>query len=480
LVISVIPSPFSKTVLTACATGVAAIALAAPAPARAGNVTLWACHGPGGQPLGTGPLIENSSGDGVATGYGSACSVQIGSLADGGLAAGFGRPDPLGGSAAGWRVEVPAGTTLTSVGLDRATAGFGAEPQSSDRQLYEASTSAGVLESSSLADATDVARSGAVMFPASPAEDVTFGVTCGAPLGGRCAAPSSGTVGVQVSSIALGVSDDGPPAVAVGGISDPAGDPLPVAITATDPGLGLESATAGLDGQAGARTQLGGPNCAPLAGGPAGINLELDADCPEFVNNVPLTLRTAGVGDGSHSLTVTVTDAAGNTTTVQQQVTVRNHVVVPGSSVILSVGSGGQLPGTSSSQSGGVGSGPGPTSAVCAAPQLSAVLASTPLGISPGGRAVLWAGTRYLFTGRLTCVRNNHRVGAPTNTVVDIRSVIGRRIVPRTEVAVYAHGEFRVLLHPRTTRIIEFRVGAPSVRRQVSIAVVVTQHRGSR
>jgi hypothetical protein len=470
------PAP---SLLAAFVAAAVALALALSAPsALAGEVTLWVCHGPTGQPLGAGPLIPNSSGDGVYTSYGTGCDGQAARLVDGGLLAEFARPDPAAGSSADWRVSVPAGTTLDSVALDRMTSGFGGPPQPGDPLIYQVSTSTGGLESTSLGDGTDVPLSGSAEFPAASGEDVSFGVSCGATAAARCAASSVGPVSVKASSLALTVTDDAAPDVAVGGVSDPSAGVLPVSLTATDHGLGLESATATLAGEPPVTIDLGGPSCAPISSSTTAINLPLGADCPTYVTGVPLNLSTTGVADGPHSVTVTVTDVAGNTTTVVDETTVRNHLLVPGSSVLLAVGSGGQLPGTTGG-TGGKGSSPaGTTLQLCVSPQLSVALASTPLRVSPGGRAVLWAGTRYLFTGRLTCVSKGRRVGAPTNTVVDIRSVVGRRKVPRTGVAVYAQGRFRVLLHPRSTRTIEFRVGVGAAVRQVSLHVIVRPHRG--
>jgi hypothetical protein len=465
-------APAFVAALTVVAAGVA---LAAPT-AFAGNVTLWACHGPTGQPLGAGPLAPSSYEDGQFTTYGSGCSGQAAVLTDGGVVASFGRSDPLAGSYANWRVAVPPGTTLSSVTLDRATRGFGGLPQADDPLLYQASTSDGVLESTSLDDASGLALFGNRTFPVGGGESVTFGVTCGPTASGRCAAPPGSSIpGVDVSAVALEVADDGAPDVAVGGVEDPADGTLPLLLRATDPGLGLASATATLAGEPPVTVSLGGPSCAPLSSSAPEIDLPLGAACPTTVTDVALPVSTEDVGDGPHQLTVTVTDAAGNTTTaVNQVITVRNHLVVPGSSVLLSVGSGGQPAGTPGAPGKG---GPGASTVVCDSPQLSVALASRPLGVSPRGRAILWGGTRYLFTGKLTCERDGHRVGAPTNTVVDIRSLVGRRHVPRTGAAVYEHGRFRVLLHPRSTRTIEFRVGMGSAVRQVSINIIVTSNR---
>lgn len=459
--------------IAALATITAALALAAPS-AFAGDVSLWACHGPNGEPLGSAPFAGTSSGDGVLGTYGTGCGGQVATLGDGGLLAQFGRPDPVQGSTAGWKLSVPAGAALESVTLERATRGFGGVPRAGDPITYEASSSGGSLESASVADQSDVPLSGTASFSTGLGGDLAIGVGCGPVAGGRCAAPSAGTVGVEVAAVRLDVADDSPPHVAVGGVENPAAGLLPLIIRATDAGVGLSRATAVLDGAPGVSVALGGASCTPIPVGSGGVDLPLGADCPASVTDVPLPIDTTGVSDGPHQLTVTVVDAAGNVTTaVSQQITVRNHLMVPGSAVLLSVGSGGELPGASGSNARPK---PAPTTVVCASPQLTAALASRPLDVR-GRLAVLWAGTRYLFTGRLTCVHDGRRIPAPTDAVVDIRSLVGRRVVPRTGAAVYAHGRFRVLLHPRSTRTIEFRVGIGKTIRSVAIHVIVTPRR---
>ena len=83
--------------------------LCAAAPARAGEVSLWACRGPDGAALGPVPVAV--SGDTVA---------ELGCAR-----ARFTRPDPAAASEAVARVDVPPVTTLTSVRLDRVGRGPG-------------------------------------------------------------------------------------------------------------------------------------------------------------------------------------------------------------------------------------------------------------------------------------------------------------------------------------------------------------------
>ncbi len=478
--------------------------LALALPARAGTVTLWACHGPEGQPLGSAPLTTAQSGDGLVTTYSGGCDDPGTSVSDGGLLATF-QPsvvDPRVGSSAGWDVAVPNGTTLTAIGLQRATIAVDDSTLSDDPLAYTASVNGSVVESASLVEATPLTGSTTL---AASGQAVHVGVMCGPeppPPQTTCVEPSSGAVGLELSALTLSVNDSAPPAAAVSGISDPASGALGLRVTATDPGLGLASATVTLDGHTVATASFGGTSCAPLPSNGPGLNLTLSQDCPASVTSVALPVSTDSVPDGPHRLAVTVADIAGNTTTaVDQTIDVLNHPTIGSSFALVSLGSGGTpVPvggvGGSTSGVGGSSTGGAGSSKACRSPRLSAALIGRPMRISHHGVAVLWQGTRYLFQGRLTCVRNGRRVGAPDNSVVDIDSLIATRVtarvrsgrrtrtrthirlrtVDRTGAATYRHGLFRVLLHPHSTRTIEFRYGAPSSHTLVRILVIVTPH----
>ncbi len=489
-------SAFVRLAAAICATTGTSLALVEPA--HAGSVVLWVCHGPEGQPLGAAPLMSNDSGLGFTMTYGDGCD-GAGDLADGGALANFAPPGSAvpADSAAGWRVTVPIGTTLTGVALERATLGFGVA-QPGDDFTYTASVPGTVLESASLADGTGP-LTGAASFTTS-GDEVDLELSCAAVPGASCAEPAD-PVGLELSSLGLTVTDSQPPHVAVAGVDSPVAGPLPLMVTATDGGLGLASATATLDGQAVASATFDGGNCSPLAAGNGETNLPLDADCPTSVADVPLTVATANVPDGQHQLVVTVTDVAGNTTTaVNEAITVRNHITVAPSTVLLAVGNGGSPGQTVGPGGSGVLSSSSPSSSTaaarCPSPRISAVLAGRPLRVSAHGVPVLWKGTRYLFTGRLTCVRNHRVVGAPDNTFGDIESVIAERVrvriishgrtrvgtrieyrdVDRTGIATYHGGIFRVLLHAFSTRTYEFFYGTNKSRTLAKIFVIVTPH----
>ena len=256
-----------------------AFALALAPRAAAGQATLWACHGPGGQALGVQPLTAATFGDGVITTYGTGCAAPITALGDGGLRAAFTRVDPAGGSQSFWRFDVPGAVTLQSARLARRTSGFGAAAVPGGGQSYVTQTSAGAIEASSVEDATNVALDGVLDAPASGTY-VRFGVQCTKAQLERCAPATGDALGVDASSIALRVSDDTPPRGAVGGVSSPAVGTLGLSLFANDGGLGLASARATLDGALVAVADLGGAACAELSPQDATIDLAAAGGCP--------------------------------------------------------------------------------------------------------------------------------------------------------------------------------------------------------
>ena len=485
--------PFKPRTANGLAVAGAALALAAGAgTARGATVTLWACHGPDGAPLGAAPFTAVRAADGLLGTSGCQSTFAPGAGEADALTASFDPSveQPRPGSRAGWTLYVPDGVTLQAVSLYRQTLNFGGGSSlqnsgdlANDGLSYLATAGNGTLESVSLA-AGDGVLAGSATFPAS-GSFVNIELYCD-PRAANCeepvpagvsvdpAGPAAETVGLELSSVELVVEDDAPPAASVSGVSSPAAGILSLELAAIDPGLGLASASASVDGTTVASTTFQSGGCAPLSSG-AGLNLALDAPCPATVSDVPLPVDTTKYADGPHHLVVTVTDVAGNTVTpVNETIHVLNHPAQMASSEILSIGN---VAPTTSPAGGTRGSGVGGVSTSappCASPRLSAALIGHPLRVSRHDVPVLWRGTRYLFSGRLSCVIHGRRVPAPDNTVVNIESLIRVRVakahgrtparfrtlvVDRTGAAVYhKEGLFRVLLHPRSTRTHPVRV----------------------
>ena len=449
---------------------VASLALAPTAPAS--TATLWACHGPAGQPLGVGALTASASGDGVASTYAGGCDAA-GDLSAGGVRASFSRTDPSGGAYAIWRVAVPPAVELRSVSLTRRTFGIGTAETGSP-QDYFAETSSGVLESASLPDAGSVALDGVLTADPASGEYVQMRVRCGLGGGDRCPAGPGGLVGADVGAIAMRVEDDDDPAGAVGGLRDPADGTLTLTVLATDAGLGLRSLTAQLDGTTVDAIDLGGSACADLSPTDPAIDLPLDETCPDVVTDAVLRVDTTSVPDGPHRLVVVATDAAGNTTALaDEELDVRNSPVASSPTATLLVGTGG-IPAAGAAPA----TGPGTSAAdPCPSPRLSMALTQRPLR-RRRGVPVLRALRRYRFRGQLTCLLGGRRVPAPIGLPVDVLNVVRRVTLVKTGMTVRGQGRLTAILAYRSTRTIVFRYRAlDGTVTQVRIRILVRRRR---
>jgi hypothetical protein len=457
----------------------AAAGLAAPG-AGAAPATLWACHGPDGRALGDGGLLATAVGDGATNAYGSGCGGPASSgVASGGLRATFTRVDPAGGSAASWRVALPAE-------LGRRTHGLGAGAVAGAPQRYQAFGAGTLLESDALDDPAGTALDGTLRAAApSGAADVRAGVDCALPAGERCAAAPA-PVAVDLGSVALGVDDAAAPRAAVAGLRAPASGILGLTVTANDTGLGLAGATASLDGVVVATSDLGAPaSCGDLTPGDGVVDLALTGGCPAAVDAAPLPVDTTRVADGPHQLRVVVRDVAGNATTaLDQTIAVRDTPPAPASSTVtLTLGSGDDAgtpggAGGAGGAAGGVGGAsgggtPGATAA-CAVPKLSMMLAQKPLRIARG-RPVLAKGVRYRFTGRLTCQRGTRRVSAPRGTRIELLNIVKGRFFGKSGTTVRTGGAITIVLAYTSSRTIEFRYRSTDGHAsRVRIAVTVS------
>ncbi len=448
---------------------IAAAVFCLPAAAGAASVELWACHGPQEEALGTGPFEYTAGGDGRTATYGDGCNEAGDDT--GGLAATFSDPDPAGRSLALWQLNVPSGVALESLRIKRETTGFGGTPVSDSPQIYEVSTSSGVVESTALDESSDAPLSGELVAPSVTGPSsvsrryVSVSVSCALGGGERCAADPNGTVGVEVSSIALGVRDESSPSGSVEGVRSPLepGEALELSLNdVSDVGLGLANAEVLIDGREVAFVRLGSGACPERPASSATIDLPLGDDgCPNNVSNVALQVPVGGVG--THSLKVRVTDAAGTTTTLEERTIEVQGPPQPGpSTVTITVGnqgypsSGGGGPGSSS------GSTPGGTPVPCQLPELSMKLASKPLRwveIDKRRVPVLRSRRRYVFRGRLTCLVDKRRVSAPTGIVVRVLYKIGRHTyyTPGEDTVTVYRGRLRAILGYSSSRTIIFR-----------------------
>lgn len=453
-----------------------------PSAAHAGEATLWACHGPGGQALGVAGLAPEAAGDGEAVTFGTGCDAPASALGQGGVRAAMTSEAPAAGSVAAWTLELPADVALTGLRATRRTTGFGGAPVPGGGLRYAATTTGGTIEAHSVEDGTNVPLDGTLVTGASGAA-IRFAVACMPMLAGSCSGPGATPTAVDIGAIGAVVRDDAPPAGAVGGIVSPAAGTLSLSLRATDAGLGLAEARVLVDGQLVAVTDIGGAACAELSPVDTTIDVRAGAACPARADDVPLAVATTGLPDGEHRLQVLVRDVAGNTTAAaDEMIVVANTRPTRSASAVLDLGGGGSVPastgGTGTSGGGATGAGETggrPGTVACARPRLTMALRQRPLRRSRG-IPVLRRGGRYRFSGRLTCVVGGRRVSAPRDTVVEILNVIGRRTLRKSGTTVRARGEVTAILAYRSSRLIRFRFrSADGNVAQVSIRIVVSR-----
>jgi hypothetical protein len=464
------PAQLTRAIVTA-----AVAALALPASAAAGSVALWACHGPGGEPLGSAGVARGLSGDGAATTYGSGCDAAIAHARDGGLRAAFSRADAAGGSIAWWRVDVPPDLTLTSVRLRRVLTGFDGVAGPGDGRLYAAETPTAVLESARVGD-TNGPHGEELHVTGAAGDSVRVRVACELDASQRCGGQAATPVAVDAAAVALGVIDSEAPKGAVGGVMSPARGALRLELRASDAGSGLSSGVARIDDTVMAIAQLGTPGCQDLSPGDAAVDLALGASCSHSTAGTSLVVDLSGVPDGSHRLRVTVDDMSGNrTTVVDEEIVVANEQPARKATATLDIGSGGANAGTGSRP--GSQNGPARASVGCRQPRLSVFLTDAPLRIVRG-RPVLVAKRRYRYSGRLTCQRGETRRPAAVGTRVLIVGKRRGRVVHRTFTRVRSRGRIRVALAYRTSRTVVFQhTGADGRKARVRIGIRVVSRR---
>jgi hypothetical protein len=457
---------------------------ASGASAAANDVWIWACHGPSGQEIG------NVFGSTNFAGYGGGCDAA-GDLDAGGLRGQL--PVPAGasaityGSTASANLTVPPGTQLTSLRVQRRVTG------AAPNVLYTASALGGSVESVSGFNV--------------PAEDKTFTITPGTTQGGsvmlklECTStagcPATGPANLDVSSVAMKVSDTTPPHAAVGGYQSPAAGTLKLDFAASDIGSGLRSAEAWIAGAACtaslcpvSKQEFPGTNCRDLTPNDATVDMPLDAKCAFAEHPVAalavdaailLPDKTIGLpnGDG-YTLNYRVTDWAGNEYNESKPLSLNNNPNLGVSSQTLSIGtSGTTTPNATTNASAGSGGVAGASAQSCRSPRLSFSLSQKPMRISKGVPVLQYA-KRYRFNGRLTCVISGKRKSAPKRARVDILNKVGKKTVEKAGTTVRDKGKLTVILAYKSSRTISFRfTNTDGQRSTVTIKVKVEKKKKS-
>jgi len=261
--------------------------------------------------------------------------------------------------------------------------------------------------------------------------------------------------------------DTTPPQGAVAGFRSPAANTLTLDVTGRDE-TQLGSAQASVDG-------------VPVASAPFSCS---DPNQPCVYAIARLSVDTTVYADGPHELAVTVSDAAGNVTTVMDwALEVHNAPIVNNPTATLTIGSTGTDSGPGGS---GVQSGPSSLTTLkpaapgtCPSPRLSAALAQKPLRRSKRV-PVLLKGKKYKFTGKLTCTSAGKAVAAAKGTKVLVYNVVRGKSVRKGSTALASGGKLSVKLAvpvaKPTTRTIEFRfVGTDKKTTSVKIKVIVAK-----
>ena len=432
----------------------AALGAAAPPVASAGDVWLWACHGPAGQALTD--LGDRVAADGDPEG--SDCSTP-------GAATGL-----RAQAGTGWVFDLPSGATLSQVRVNRRLAlGMG--------ETYTLRADS-VLENSPAAD-------GDLTFAAAGAR-VAFDVACSA-----VCTPGEGAT---VSALAFRITDGAPPSGGVAGWRSPAAGTLQMEVQGVDAGLGLRSATVLIDGQPVGSARYGDPECSDLSPETGTVDLPFNLVAQNDIllpqpatpvgcigrGKVSIPVDTTRVGDGDHRIAVDLTDVAGNTARVMDNATeIRNVIPATSNTRTLTVGSSGvndpvARPGADAGGEGGV---LGASATSCRAPRLSMVLADKPVRIA-GGAPVLRYGRPYRFKGRLTCAINGQRRSAPKRLQVDVLNDERSKTTYKTGTTTGDGGDLAVVLTYTAARTILFRfVSAEGERSQVRIKIRVERLR---
>lgn len=262
-------------------------ALAAVAPARAETLTLWGCHGPGGEPL---PFAYDASAtaDAAISATGGGCTA-----AGGAVRIAFRRPDPERGTTASVRFATPSGVDLEHVWLGRRATGPGYWARTSSTPLETLAT--GSLDGN--------------LFAAATGAWVEAGLRCETP-DPRCDAPDAQ---VELRFAAVTVRDDRAPSLTADAVPRVTSGTFAVAVDARDGGIGVAGVSATLGGRTVATAAAGHGRCAELSPADATADLPLAEDCPPS-DRLILSIDSTTVPDGLQRLELLVADGAGNTT----------------------------------------------------------------------------------------------------------------------------------------------------------------------
>jgi hypothetical protein len=315
----------------------AIMAASGAANARAGTWIQVACVNPNGSAAPSEGWTTGSSGGGapiasVQCGPGTPMSAELSSLA----------PAPAGAEAH-LIYQPPAGSTLEGGTVTTTLEASGTGPSlnsSGYAGLYEPDFSSSFYQCATVYPCNGSADtfSGALALPSDRGGYLGVKAGCTSGNGTACNLnPQGGTYArAEIASAQLLLSNAVSPTgsgfqgSALQGRVRGTGH---VVFTAAEPsGPGIYQVTVGLDGHAvfAATPNSNGGTCVPVGSGPGGA-LMFDYQQPCLTSEVvDVPVPTTGFPDGTHELTITVADAAGNTSTVlDQTITTSNPQTTP-------------------------------------------------------------------------------------------------------------------------------------------------------
>lgn len=238
------------------------------------------------------------------------------------------------GTSAGWTFAAPVGTTITGLTYERYI-GHSLDPKNSWSPALRADGS--IVPSETCLDAVENGETCSVGAPPDTggepakitglsAHDLSLGIVCQAPAEEECITGATRHAAwATMYGATVTLSDPTPPTLsapsgALWGPGEAGGfhkGTESVTVSAGDVGGGVASIVLSADGR-------------PVETYTAPCNFTVAQPCPSATGTQTLTLPTTLLSDGTHTLTLVATDAAGNQSTVaSQEITVENGAPPP-------------------------------------------------------------------------------------------------------------------------------------------------------
>jgi hypothetical protein len=238
------------------------------------------------------------------------------------------------GTSAGWTFTAPAGTTITGLTYERYI-GHSLDPRNSWSPALRADGA--IVSGETCLDSVQNGETCSVGGPPGTggeparitglsAHELSLGIVCQAPPEDECVTGATEHAAwASMYGATVTLSDPTPPTLsapsgALWGEGEASGfhkGTESVAVAAADVGGGVASIVLSADGR-------------PVQTYTAPCNFTFAQPCPSSTGTQTLTLPTTGLSDGTHTLALVATDAAGNQSTVaSEQITVENSSPPP-------------------------------------------------------------------------------------------------------------------------------------------------------